>query len=709
MKSSAITIIPSLQDVEIILRSLQAPSLLECIAIVFCSLVATAFYSHGKLWDRPDPKTSIYYERPQQQEGAANGAPKAQRNISKKLDEAGKRMVVFWGSQSGTAERFAEQLAKECTSRFGLDTIPADLSDYDPESIADLTTDQLAIFIISTYGEGDPSDNTAGFWEWIHKSQNISLSNLRYAAFGLGNSNYKYFNRVIDVVVDACTKSGASQLLSVGKADDANGGTEEDFLAWKEDLFKVLQQELHLEEKQIAYEPTLTVQEDESLEPIDLHQGEPTHPRDNPKSAAACSAISAMSIKSCSELFKSPDRNCLHMELDLSEHAQVHYKTGDHLAVWPSNPDEEVEILLTALDLSARRNIPISLKSEQKIKIPSPTTTAVLFRHYLEICAPVSRRVVTELAAFAPTPESKSHLLSLGQDKDQYATYISSTHLTLGRLLKLTSHSTPWTNLPLAYIIENIPVLQPRYYSISSSSVLSPRRPTITALVSNKALAGTSASSIPGLTTNYLLALSKRHSTTPTPVKTISSLSYNLQGPANILQGSKLFAHVRKSKFKLPTMSSTPIIMVAAGTGLAPFRAFIAERAKLASIGKPVGQMILFFGCRHPDEDYIYRSELEGFQSTLGSTLKIVTAFSRVEREGRIYVQNRVSECGEEVLGLLDAGASFYICGRASMAREVGRSVSESAKKAKGWADEEAKQWSEGLKKRGKWREDVWG
>ena len=78
----------------------------------------------------------------------------------------------------------------------------ADLSDYDADTIAALPKSTLVIFVLSTFGEGDPSDNAAGLWDWLHKGQDagLKLPGLRYAAFGLGNSNYKYYNRVVDQV-----------------------------------------------------------------------------------------------------------------------------------------------------------------------------------------------------------------------------------------------------------------------------------------------------------------------------------------------------------------------------------------------------------------------------------------------------------------------------------------------------------------------------
>lgn len=683
-------------------------------ALGVLALGSAGYLLRGYTWDKPDPYDYIWYERPQLKNGGALNAKKETRNIAQKLEDTNKDLVIFWGSQSGTAEGFANRLARECHLRFGLETMAADLSDFDAETIALIPESKLAIFICSTFGEGDPSDNTAGLWDWLLKSSDVSLKNLRYFAFGLGNSNYKYYNRVIDVVVEKLNEFGARPLLPVGRADDAEGATEEDFMAWKDELFNVFKKDLDLEEREIKYEPTLSTVEDESLEPIDLHHGEPIHPRDNPKAAAACSPIKALKIQNPRELFHTKTRNCVHLDLDLSDHPEMKYKTGDHLAIWATNPDGEVETLLSALGLSERRDVPISIKSLDptlKVKVPTPTTASALFRYYLEICAPVSRDTILSLSPFASTPEAKSFLLTLGKDKAAYQHYLTHTHLNLGRLLTLAAPNTPWPSLPLSYLIETLPRLQPRYYSISSSSVISPRHPSITALVSTTPLpAAQQATAIPGLASHYLLAHAHALTTGSTsPPHPNQTTTYALAGPADALAGGKLYAHVRKSKFKLPGAGSTPLVMVAAGTGLAPFRGFVAERARLHAMGKDVGRMLLFFGCRDPAEDYIYADELAGWARELGGRLAVVTAFSRKQGERKTYVQDRVQERMGEVLGLLDEGANFYVCGRASMAREVGKKVGEGMGKREGWGDAQVREWSEGIKRRGKWLEDVWG
>lgn len=156
-------------------------------------------------------------------------------------------------------------------------------------------------------------------------------------------------------------------------------------------------------------------------------------------------------------------------------------------------------------------------------------------------------------------------------------------------------------------------------------------------------------------------------------------------------------------------MSKCPLVMVAAGTGLAPFRAFIAERRQLSLIGKEIGEMILFFGCRAPTQDFIYKEELEELQAALGDKLRVITAFSREVGSQKVYVQDRIAEHAAEVIRLIDEGASVYICGRAGMAREVEKTVGEAMRAAKRWSETELNEWSRAIKRKNKWQEDVWG
>ncbi|KAL6706844.1 hypothetical protein ACN47E_004987 [Coniothyrium glycines] len=687
------------------LQNVKPSSTADGVAVLLFLLASFGYITRGRLWDKADPNHYVYFERPQVSGGSSGSSAAATRDISQRLAEDGYQCVIFWGSQSGTSERLAESLGKECHTHFGINALVADLSDYDAESIAKIQQTHFAVFIVSTYGEGDPSDNTAGLWDWVKRIQEdgTKLNHLRYFAFGLGNSNYKYYNRVLDVVADAFDAAGAASLMPRQRADDANGGTEEDFQAWKDDVFSLFRS-MGYEQKTVAYQPTIDV----AFAPADLNDNSicVTGPAHHQKSGTQ-SAVLPLIVRNAHELFTAGDRNCIHMEFDLGNNDMV-YKTGDHIGIWPINPEEEVDRLVKVLGWQDRRHERLVLTSatdSAKLKIPSPTTLETIFRNHLEICGPMARKVVLDMAQFAPTAGAKAMLLELAQDRERYEQFNSTTHITLARLLTLASPHEPWATLPLSFIIESLHSLQPRYYSISSSSVISPRRIAITALVVNKPIAGPGqeTSMIQGLTSNYLLSASNLPSSAGVPTPT-----YQRSGNMGDVAGTKVLAHVRKSKFKLPITASTQIIMVSAGTGFAPFRAFLQERAKLSALGKPVGKMLLFFGCRNQD-DYIYRDEIAKIQEQLGDKLEVVTAFSRDAQQSRVYVQDRVGQRAAQVLEMLEAGANMYICGKASMAREVDMKLEEAVKVKKNLGENEVKAWADGLKKKGKWRADVWG
>ena len=124
--------------------------------------------------------------------------------------------------------------------------------------------------------------------------------------------------------------------------------------------------------------------------------------------------------------------------------------------------------------------------------------------------------------------------------------------------------------------------------------------------------------------------------------------------------------YIRSSNFKLPADSTLPVVMVGPGTGVAPFRAFVRERVYLAEQGKEVGSTWLFYGCRHPDKDFLYREEFEDLERRAegaGVDVKIFKAFSRYEGK-KVYVQHQLEREGEGVWDLLGKkGGSFYVCG----------------------------------------------
>jgi sulfite reductase (NADPH) flavoprotein alpha-component len=118
--------------------------------------------------------------------------------------------------------------------------------------------------------------------------------------------------------------------------------------------------------------------------------------------------------------------------------------------------------------------------------------------------------------------------------------------------------------------------------------------------------------------------------------------------------------------FRLPASSDVPVIMCGPGTGIAPFRAFLEERAAIGAKGRNW----LFFGDQRRATDYLYSEELEAWLAS-GHLTRLDLAFSRDQAE-KIYVQQRMLENVTELWSWLESGAHFYVCGDASrMAKDV--------------------------------------
>lgn len=670
--------------------------------------ICAVFYMTSHLhWNKPSPYHHTWFERVQVGENGTYTAATNTRNIAEKLDGTATNLVIFWGSQSGTGERFSHQLARKCSERFGLEALVADISDYDHETIDLISEPRFAVFIMSTFGEGDPSDNASEFLAWLASPVDVSLHRLRYTAFGLGNSNYKYYNQVLDTTVDMLRKANAKMILPVGRGDDAKGTTEEDFVDWCETLFQLFKTGMGLEERITGYRPTIGITELNVSAPHDAELFGPVAPKTAKCTKVGTSAIAAFPVKTARELFKAPSgqRRCVHIEFDLAGLPEIKYRTGDHLAIWPMNSNEEVGRLLRVLGLESRRNVCLRISPldsrESHVKVPLQLTIANLFQHHLDISAPVSRETVLALAQFAPIPEAKAFLRDIGYDKIAYATFQRSHHLNFGRLLELTN--VTWFNFPLSFIIESLNPITPRYYSISSSSAVSPRVPSITAAVTRSALAANPNVTVPGLATSYLSALTPSTLFSESDTSTYPSLSVS----------GRVHAQIRRSKFKQPASTLVPMVLVANGSGLAPFRGFLQERARLASVGQQPGTIDLFFGCRDPEVDFIYKQEIEDFQhESLKGRLTVTTAFSRSALHTKTYVQDLLVRPGNIhrlIYLLVEREAAFYICGSATMARDVKERLGDCFKSHLGWDDDRLQLWFETTRKAKRWQEDVWG
>jgi len=150
------------------------------------------------------------------------------------------------------------------------------------------------------------------------------------------------------------------------------------------------------------------------------------------------------------------------------------------------------------------------------------------------------------------------------------------------------------------------------------------------------------------------------------------------------------------------------MIMIGAGTGLAPFRGFLQERAALQDQGVPVGPSLLFFGCRNAEIDLLYADELRGYSDR--GLVRVENAFSRATDAACRYVQDAMLDCADEVWDLLRRDAAVFVCGNAStIAPGVRSALTRIFRDKTGTGEADAQAWLAGLRTTDRFVEDIWG
>jgi sulfite reductase (NADPH) flavoprotein alpha-component len=344
------------------------------------------------------------------------------------------------------------------------------------------------------------------------------------------------------------------------------------------------------------------------------------------------------------------DKTTLHVELEV---AGLDYKAGDSLGVLPRNDPWLVDQVIEAIAVPA--DFPIAGRTLRDVLIEeaslSPAPDALF-----------------DLVSFLTGGERrrKAKALARGEDPDGDAAALD----VLAALRKFEGiHPDPEA------LVESLEPLQPRLYSISSSPRVHGSCVHLTIDVVRYGMAGRTRLGV----ASTWFADRLRH-------------------------GETLKVYLQESRaFGLPADPAIPIIMIGPGTGVAPFRAFLQERAACGA----AGPAWLFFGHRHEASDFFYAEELAGFRER-GILSELSLAWSRDGPE-KVYVQHRMRERGAELFAWLEGGAHVYVCGDAQrMAGDVERALVEIAGRHGKRSPDAAKAYVQGLKKQGRYQADVY-
>eukprot|EP00210_Caulerpa_lentillifera_P001863 g1792.t1 len=622
----------------------------------------------------------------QQTESSASQIPRRES-----IGTAGLTVRLLFGTQTGTSEKFAKQLKNIITETYGTScrVTVEDLETY--RHSENLTNEQYVFFFVATYGDGEPTDTCIEFDQWLSDCANSGeaiLEGVKYGVFALGNREYELFCAFGKKVDRVMAELGATKLIDRVDGDDSKC-IEDDFEIFNTRVMDCLSTEEPFQN--LAVNTQSHELNPESVPAYDV-VFEAAGTKVNAVSSVARVRSSGRTfghtshiacVSKIKELHSDQsDRSCLHVELDISM-SGVSYEAGDHLALLPDNSAEIVEeaaaVLGLPLDSVFNLEMPQGNPYNLEAPFPGPITVKSALEKFADLTNPPQKLALKWLSAFASDEKEAEELLLLAspEGKTKFHQMVHNNAMSLLELMQAFPSAKPSLG---AFFGSICPRLQPRYYSISSSPAQNPNHIHITAAVVHEKKP--SGKIHKGVCTNWL-----------------SLQELGAYAPIG----------VRRSHFKLPTDQSIPIVMVGPGTGIAPFRGFLQERAKRIADGETLGPALLFFGCRHRDKDYIYQDELESYQND-GTLTRLFVAFSR-EHEEKEYVQHKLLENKELVWSMLsgEKKGHFYLCGEASrMAKDVHRTLHEIIEKVEGVTGSKAEQYVKALSDQGRYQKDIW-
>lgn len=579
-------------------------------------------------------------------------------------------LLVLYGSNLGTAEELARQIAQDADAS-GFATKVAPLDDY-----ANRLPPEGAVVITSASYNGTPPDNAIQFVDWLNNGglKADSLKGINYTVFGCGNRDWASTFQAVPRLLDRKLEEfGARRVYPRGEGD-ARDDFDGQFQVWYEPLWTKVATELGVDLGK------LEAAESQPLYALEILPGEQMSPFVDTLDANPMTVLVNRELHTKQGPNPS-ERSTRHIELQLP--AAATYRAGDHLGVIPHNGEALVKRVAERFGFERDGYIRLRRTSNRKTFLPVDQTISVyrLLSDYVELQDVATRKDIQTLVDYTECPPEKARLQALvGDDEASVARYKEEVLARRKSLIDLLEES-PACELPLNVYLELLSPLRPRYYSISSSPLQEPKACSITVGVV-EAPARSGHGTFQGVCSNYL----------------------QRQAEDGVIYA---FVKDTKSFFRLPEDPSTPLIMIGPGTGLAPFRGFLQERAAQKAQGQTIGESLLFFGCRHPEQDFIYQDELKAFADQ--GVTRIMPCFSRLPGQPKTYVQDQVLACQDEVWQLIEQGAVVYVCGDASrMAPDVRRAFATIYREQTGADEPAAEQWLTDLTAQNRYLVDVW-
>jgi cytochrome P450 / NADPH-cytochrome P450 reductase len=602
---------------------------------------------------------------------AAVSAPEHTPRSSANVNGHNTPLMVLFGSNLGTAEGIASRIAQDGSDRGYAVTLGA-LDDHTGE----LPHEGALVVVCASYN-GKPPDNAERFCRWIADSATPSDAGagLAFSVFGCGNMDWASTYQAVPTLIDAQLEAHGARRVHPRGEGDARSDFDGQFSEWYRGLWSSLAESLALPTESATVSTTaprlrLTMENKQTTNPVVMSYR--AHP-----STLVINRELLENGQSATDA-----RSARHIELELP--VGMEYETGDHLGVLPRNNVDLIRRVMARFGLDAGTYVtiePTGGGTYTHLPLGGSAPLLGILGACVELQDIASRNDLAKLARYATDTEEAGKLLAMSSlddaGREAYRKRVAAPRRSVLELLD----DFPSCELPFNVYLELLPPMRPRYYSISSSPAVASSCHLTVGVLHGPARSGDGYFN--GVASNHL---------------------------ATSMEGSTQFTFVRKPTipFRPPANPHTPMIMVGAGTGMAPFRGFLQERAALAAKGVPVGKSMLFYGCRNAENDFLYSEELKAFEES-GLT-KLQMAFSREPGQPRTFVQHLIEQDGDEVWDLIEGGAVIYVCGNANtMAPGVRAALMDIYRAKANGSGSSADEWLAGLREADRYLEDIWG
>ena len=580
-------------------------------------------------------------------------------------------VLVLYASQTGTAAEVAKNISSGIESAGATSRV---ISMNELGALSNLSAEKtpFVVWVASSTGDGEAPDNATKFYNDLKnktKHEAGALQGIQFTGLGLGDSNYTRFMHVPRVVKSRFLELGATEFHPCVEADEVDG-IEEIIDAWVEKMLPVLKAAVKPMEKQ----GTTDVKKSEamplpscSLEVSWIAEGDADAYRDvaDDKSTEISAASPFFAPISDARYLTSDtsdeDRRVVHVQLDLAG-SGIEYGPGDSLGVLPENDPLLVDQVLERLGIDGNKWFTVSHKNMdgstpetrplQHIKWPCSVRDALL--HGVDLTGPPKKSLLRVLAEYCSDNAEKEKLMLVcsREGRKEYMESVLKARRAFVDVLFENTSCKP----PLDALLDALPPLAPRMYSISSSPA---------------AQNGPEKAEVAFTAVEY-----------PTVTGTIRKgvATWWLENKALIGQMNeadrRVPLYLRKGgAFSPPGTLDAPWIMIGPGTGVSPFRGFLQQRRAMlgsATSKESAGECWLFYGCRDKTKDYLYGDELEAFEKD-GTLTTLCVAESRTDPANKVYVQHLMLQHKAHLRDLIVNQEGYvFICGDGhGMAKDV--------------------------------------